>query len=120
MSTAISATSTSAMTMFGDLPPNSSVTGMRFSAAWAITLAPTTSEPVNDTRSTPGCDERRRPTSAPPTTTLSTPSGRPASRISSPRKSVVSGVRGDGSSTTVQPAASAAPNLKIARLRGKL
>ena len=47
-----------------------------------------------------------------------TPGGRSASRMRSPSSRVVSGVRGDGSSTTVQPAASAAPNLKIARLSG--
>ena len=79
---------------------------------------PTASEPVNETRSTPGCVVRRSPTSGPPMTTFMTPGGSPASWMRSPSSSVVSGVRGDGSSTTVQPAASAAPNLKIARLSG--
>jgi hypothetical protein len=81
--------------------------------------APTASEPVNDTRSTPGWVVRCCPTDGPsPTTTLMTPAGMPASSNSSPIHSVVSGVRGEGSSTVVQPAASAAPNLKTARLIG--
>jgi len=52
-------------------------------------------------------------------TTLSTPSGSPARRNSSTRKSVVSGVRSAGFSTTVHPAASAGPILRVAIASGK-
>ena len=104
--------------MLGDLPPSSRVTPVRFSAAWAMIFEPTPSEPVNETRSTSRCDDSCWPTSTPPMITFMTPGGRPASWIRSPSRRVVSGVRGDGNSTTVQPAARAAPNLKIARFSG--
>ena len=55
-----------ACTRLGDLPPSSSVTPLRFCAACAMIFAPTPSEPVNETRSTPGCEESCCPTSAPP------------------------------------------------------
>ncbi|OPZ40071.1 MAG: hypothetical protein BWY94_02537 [Actinobacteria bacterium ADurb.BinA094] len=106
------------MTMLGDLPPSSSVTPARLRAACSMMSAPTPSDPVNDTRSTSGCEDNCRPTSAPPMMTFMTPGGSPDSWMRSPSNRVVSGVRGDGSSTTVHPAASAAPNLKIARLSG--
>ena len=57
ISTATLATSTSGMTMLGDLPPSSSVTPARLRAACSMMSAPTPSDPVNDTRSTSGCED---------------------------------------------------------------
>jgi hypothetical protein len=52
--------------------------------------------------------------SGPPTTTFTTPGGSSASSAISPKISEVSGVRGEGSSTVVQPAAMAAPTFDAA------
>ena len=105
--------------MFGDFPPSSRVTPFSPRAACSMIAAPTPSEPVKETRSTCGWVVRCWPTDGPsPMTTLRTPGGMPASSNSSPIQSVVSGVRGEGSRTEVQPAARAAPNLKTARLIG--
>ncbi|SKV26772.1 Uncharacterised protein [Mycobacteroides abscessus subsp. abscessus] len=65
-------------------------------------------EPVKVTRSTSGWPASASPTSSPrPVTTLSTPSGNPASAARRARVSVVSGVSSLGLITTVHPAASA-------------
>ena len=69
---------------------------------------PTAVEPVKQTLRTSGCVTKRSPTTVPlPGTTVKTPSGIPASRASSPRRTAVSGVSSAGLSTTVLPAASA-------------
>jgi hypothetical protein len=52
-------------------------------------------------------------------TTFTTPSGTPASRRMSTTSSAVSGVSSAGLSTTVQPAASAGPSLRVAMAAGK-
>ena len=52
-----------------------------------------------------GCATRRSPTSAPPCTTLSTPSGMPASQKISTSVLVAIGVCSDGFSTSVLPVA---------------
>ena len=52
-------------------------------------------------------------------TTLSTPSGRPASLSSAASASAVSGVSSAGLSTTEQPAARAGPILRVAIAAGK-
>ena len=52
------------------------------------------------------------PTSRPPVTTFTTPSGTPASRRISTRARVDSGVVSDGLTTTVLPVASAADRLR--------
>ena len=52
-------------------------------------------------------------------TTLTTPSGTPASSSSRAIASAVSGVSSAGLSTTVQPAASAGPILRVAIAAGK-
>ncbi len=49
---------------------------------------------------------------------LTTPGGKPASRISSPSRRVVSGVSSAGFNTMVQPAASAGPIFAIAITSG--
>ena len=51
--------------------------------------------------------------------TLTTPSGTPASASSPAMASAVSGVSSAGLSTTVQPAASAGPILRVAIAAGK-
>ena len=80
--------SASANTMLGDLPPSSSETRLRLSAAaWTISL-PTSVEPVNATLSTPGWAAIAAPAVSPkPVTMFTTPAGSPASWISSPSRS---------------------------------
>ena len=97
---------------FADLPPSSSVTRLIVPAAPRITCWPTSVEPVKPIFATSGCSISRCPTTEPlPTTTLTTPSGMPASSASSPRRSAESGVSSAGFSTTVLPHASAGPEL---------
>ena len=68
-------------------------------------------------------DAARRPRggrpAATPCTTLSTPGGSPASMNAAASRSPISGVIGDGLNTTVLPAASAGPILRLAMLSGK-
>uniref|UniRef100_A0A0A9H5S5 Rf2c n=1 Tax=Arundo donax TaxID=35708 RepID=A0A0A9H5S5_ARUDO len=73
--------SASSNTMIGDLPPSSSETGLRLlSAAAFMTSRPTSVDPVKLTLSTSMCDATAAPAVGPnPGTTLSTPSGTPAS-----------------------------------------
>ena len=54
-----------------------------------------------------------------PTTTLTTPSGTPASSAMRSSSSAVSGVSSAGLSTTVLPAASAGPSFQAAIVSGK-
>ncbi|BAS15880.1 hypothetical protein AHiyo8_41830 [Arthrobacter sp. Hiyo8] len=69
---------------------------------------PTPVDPVKTTFRTAGWVTKRAPTTEPfPGMIVSTPSGRPASRASSPSLIAVSGVSSAGLSTTVLPAASA-------------
>ena len=89
-------------------------------AAPSMTVCPTSVEPVKPIFATSGCSTSRWPTTEPlPATTLTTPSGMPASRHSSPRRSAESGVSSAGLSTTVLPQASAGPSFQLAMLRGK-
>ncbi len=111
--------SASANTMLGDLPPSSSETLARWSAASFITLVPVSVEPVNATLSTPSWRTSARPVSAPPVTTLNTPGGNPASSISRANSSVDAGVCSAGLTTTVQPAASAVASLKVSSSSGE-
>ncbi|KAG1318615.1 hypothetical protein G6F63_015139 [Rhizopus arrhizus] len=104
---ASSARSTSASSKIrtGDLPPSSSVTGTRCSAAAAITLRPTAVEPVNS-RWSSGSEDTAAATSAPPCTTATRSGGNTlASR--SARKALVRGVCSEGFSSTWLPAAMA-------------
>ena len=63
------ARSASGKTMFGDLPPSSTLTRYIESAADRSTNRPVADEPVNDTLSTPGCATSVAPVRAPPVTT---------------------------------------------------
>ena len=71
-----------------------------------MTRLPTGVEPVNDTIRTSGCAISASPATGPvPTTTLTTPSGIPASVHACANSSAVSGVISAGLSTIVLPAA---------------
>ena len=82
--------------------------------------APTTSEPVKVTMSTRKSVVTAVPTSAPPVTMLSTPSGRPISSATSPNNRAENGVKGDGFSTSVLPASSAGTTFDRLSRKGKL
>ena len=90
--------------MLGLLPPSSSDTFFRLPAAAFTMSLPTSVEPVKAILSTSGWAASAAPAVSPkPVTTLTTPVGKPASAISSPSRSAVSGVCSAGLSTTVQP-----------------
>ncbi len=113
-------TSASAKTTLADLPPSSSVTRLIVRAAPAAIDMPTSVEPVNAIFATSGCSTSRCPHVRPgPTTTLTTPSGSPASSASSAKRSAVSGVSSAGFNTTVLPAASAGAIFQQAIASGK-
>ena len=58
-------------------------------------------------------------TACSPVTTLKTPAGRPASSARAASASVVKGVADAGLATSVQPAANAAPALRVSMAAGK-
>ena len=110
----------SSKTMFGLLPPSSSVSFFRFpAAAWTISL-PTSVDPVNATLSTSLCAASAAPAVSPkPGTTLTTPSGTPAWAMIWASSRAVSGVCSAGLSTTVLPVVSAGPSFQAAISSGK-
>ena len=93
--------------MRGDLPPNSRASGVRWAAAVAIRARAVAEPPVKLILSTPGWPANAWPVAAPPTTTLSTPGGRPASAASSAKRTIPNGASSGGLATTALPAASA-------------
>src|SRR5208282_1593560 len=112
--------SASGSTIIGDLPPSSSDTRLRLSVALLLISLPTSVEPVNAILSTPACATSAAPVVSPsPVKMLTTPGGKPASRIRSPRRSADSGVCSAGFSTQVQPTARAGPNFQAAMANGK-
>ncbi len=105
---AAAAMSASAKTMLALLPPSSRVTRFTCSAQPAMIRLPTSVEPVKQTLRTSGWVTKRSPTTEPlPGMIVSTRSGSPASRASSPIRIAVSGVSSAGLRTTQLPAASA-------------
>ena len=103
-----------------DLPPSSSVTRLMVLAAPSMTCRPTSVDPVNPILATSGCAMSRSPATEPgPTTTLTTPSGIPASSASSEKRRAVRGVSSAGLRTTVLPQARAGPSFQLASMRGK-
>ena len=106
--------------MLGLLPPSSKVSFFRFpAAAWMISR-PTSVEPVKATLSTSSWAARAAPAVSPkPVTTLTTPSGTPASAISSARRRADSGVCSAGLRTTQFPVARAGPSFQAAISSGK-
>ena len=106
--------------MLALLPPSSSVTRLTCWAAPAITLTPTSVEPVKTILRTSGWVMKRSPTTEPlPGSTWNSPSGRPASRPSSASRIVVSGVISAGLTSTALPAASAGTKPHDAIVIGK-
>ena len=103
----------------GDLPPNSSETRLRLPRAPSTIFLPVATEPVNAILSTKGWRASASPAVDPsPVTMLITPSGIPASSISSPSRSAVKGVSSAGFSTTVQPDASAGASFMACMTKG--
>ena len=110
----------SSNTMFGDLPPSSSVHFLIVDEASCMIRRPTSVEPVNDTLSTSGCDASSSPTVAPPPVTMfTTPFGSSVSSSSSASRSAVSGVSDAGFSTHELPIASAGASFHTAITSGK-
>mmetsp|Transcript_2679 Transcript_2679/g.3308 ORF Transcript_2679/g.3308 Transcript_2679/m.3308 type:complete len:224 (+) Transcript_2679:812-1483(+) len=94
--------------MDGDLPPNSNVTGIKFSAPHFAIILPVAVEPVNDDLLIIGELAKCCPATAPnPGTILTTPSGNPTSCNNLPIYKAVNGVSSDTLLTIVLPHASA-------------
>src|SRR4051794_32329949 len=118
--TAALATFASSKTMFGDLPPNSSVHPMNLLAAAAAMREPVAVLPVNEIFASKGWSTKGWPASAPnPVTTLTAPGGNPASTASSASRRTVAEVYSEGLITTVLPAHRAGASLLVVRVRGE-
>jgi hypothetical protein len=105
--------------MFGDLPPSSSETRFRVGIEAANTIWPPSVPPVKATLSTPGWPASTVPVTSPtPLRTLTTPGGKPASRISSANRSEESGVCSAGFRIIVLPQASAGASFQEAIISG--
>src|SRR5207245_10046828 len=90
--------------MLGDLPPSSSVTRFKVSAALLTIIFPTAALPVNAILSTPGCATSAAPAVSPnPLTMLTTPGGNPTSSNQFANSTAVSGVCSAAFNTQVQP-----------------
>ena len=112
--------SASANTMLGDLPPSSSDRRLSVPAASRMICLPTSVEPVKAILSTRGSRTSAMPTLPPgPVTTLTTPSGIPASAHSSANFRAVSGVCEAGLRTIVLPAARAGASFHDESRNGK-
>ena len=112
--------SASSSTMNALLPPSSSDTFFRRPPASSPTRLPAAVDPVNDTIDTFGSVTSASPTSAPPTTIWSRPSGSPASRkTASNMAPPMIGVCGSGLRTTALPRASAGATTRIPSTLGE-
>src|SRR5699024_10383610 len=113
----------SSSTTKGLLPPNSSATFLSDGPLVAILpmFLPAGVEPVQETMEGTGCATNASTISAPaPTTTLSTPAGRPASaKIRPNNKPPVTGVSLAGLITTALPKASAGATERCDKCSGK-
>ncbi|MNV70395.1 hypothetical protein D3C71_1633610 [compost metagenome] len=110
---------TSAKNRFGDLPPSSSVTGIRFWLAYCMIRRPVEVSPVKAILAIRGLLASGLPASRPkPLTTLSTPGGS-RSPITSISTRIDAGVCSAGLSTTQLPAASAGASFQAAISSGK-
>ena len=111
--------SASSATMKGALPPSSSRSSFRSSAAWRKTSLPARTLPVSVTRRVSGWVTSARPTPSPvPLTTLRTPGGKPAWTESPAISSATVGVPSCDFTTTVLPAMSAGPILRVISAAG--
>ena len=96
------------------LPPSSRLTRLSSWPASVPTRRPAAVEPVNDTRFTLGSVTIASPTSAPPSTTWSSPSGSPASRkTASNTAPPQTAVWGSGLRMTALPRARAGATTRI-------
>ena len=112
--------SASSNTTLADLPPSSSETRVMLVAAVCITVVPTSVEPVNETFATRGSRTSAIAVVAPgPGSTLSVPSGSPASMRRSAIASADSGVCEAGLTIAVLPHASAGAIFQLAITAGK-
>ncbi len=113
--------SASSRTRNGELPPSSIDALITCGAHSSSSRRPTAVEPVNDSLRTRGSARTASASGAGSAvqTTLTTPCGTPASSSSRAIASAVRGVSCAGLSTTVQPAASAGPSLRVAMAAGK-
>src|SRR5487761_1116190 len=118
MPRAAASRSASSSTMHGSLPPSSSVIFFKPSAARAITFLPVGVDPVSAIFRMIGWSTMASPVAV-PSTTLTTPSGRPPSISASMHARVESGVVLAGLRTTVLPAAIAGASLFAASVSGK-
>ena len=105
----------------GALPPSSIETLSTPSAAWAISLRPTSVEPVNESLRRRGSEMIGSETPAEDllVITFRTPGGSPHSSRSFASASIESGVCWAGLTTIVQPAAIAGPILRVPIALGK-
>src|SRR5574337_6005 len=94
--------SASGRTMPASLPPSSIVTRFTVSAEDLMIALPVAVDPVNMILSTSGWDTSAAPTSPPPHTTVSAPSGRTSLSTDTIARTH-SGVYSDGFTTTVFP-----------------
>ncbi len=110
---------TSAKKMFGDLPPSSSVTGIRFWLAYCMMSRPVVVSPVKAILATRELEASGLPASRPnPLTILRTPGGS-RSPTSSAQTRMLAGVCSAGFSTTQFPAAIAGASFQVAIRIGK-
>ncbi len=114
-----SSAATSAKKMLGDLPPSSSVTGIRFWLAYCMIMRPVVVSPVKAILAMRGDEASGLPASSPkPLTMLRTPGGS-RSPISSASSMIDAGVCSAGLMTTQLPAASAGASFQTAMRIGK-
>src|SRR5690606_14805471 len=82
--------------------------------------APVASEPVNVILATSGWSTSAEPADGPrPVTTLKTPGGKPASRVSSANSRVEAEANSEGLTTTAQPAAMAGAHFQATKSSGE-
>src|SRR5919109_2952843 len=113
--------SAASVTIDGDLPPSSSVTFFTVPLASCMIRRPTSVDPVKAILSTRGEITSSSPAAAPgPDSTLTTPSGMPASRQIRPTISDDRGVYQAGLRITAFPAAVAGAIFHAAIWSGKL
>ena len=112
--------SASSNTMKGALPPSSMLVFLIVGAHIAISLAPTSVEPVNDSFRTSGLEVSSSPIGPDgPVITLHTPAGMPARSARTANAKAENGVWLAGRMTPVHPAAQPGPALRVIIAAGK-
>src|SRR3954464_72594 len=112
--------SASSNTRKGALPPSSSESFLTVSAHWRMSTRPVSVEPVKESLRTVGLAHHSLPMALEsPVRMLITPLGIPARSASSASASAENGVCPAGLMTTLQPAASAGPALRVIIALGK-